>query len=73
MKCSSLVLLSCLAFSQLSAKTPITADGSWPEEIDTGGIHLVISQPRVDSWKDNRIEAICRDRHCLDECTDGHG
>ena len=32
-------------------------DGNWPREIDSGNVHLVIYQPQVDSWKDNRIEA----------------
>jgi hypothetical protein len=57
MKCPGLLLLSCLAIPQLFAKAPASGDGSWPEEIETGSIHLVVYQPQVDSWKDNRIEA----------------
>lgn len=34
-----------------------TQDGGWPQEIDTGSIHLVIYQPQVESWQDNRITA----------------
>ena len=57
MKCQALVVASCFAFSFLFAQAPVSGDGNWPREIDTGGIHLVIYQPQVDSWKDNRIEA----------------
>jgi hypothetical protein len=33
------------------------ADQSWPEEFDDGSIHLVLYQPQVDSWKQDRLEA----------------
>lgn len=37
---------------------PVSAqEGGWPQEIDTDSIHLVIYQPQVESWKENRIEA----------------
>jgi len=49
--------LSCFAFSPLIAQAPATGDGNWPREIDDSNIHLVIYQPQVDNWKDNRIEA----------------
>lgn len=41
----------------LLAQTSSGGDGNWPREIDTGSIHLVIYQPQVDNWKNNRIEA----------------
>jgi len=40
-----------------AALEPRPSDGGWPREIDTVQIHLVIYQPQVDTWKDNRIEA----------------
>lgn len=46
-----------LGFWPLRAQTPAPAGGNWPREIDSGNIHLVIYQPQVDRWKDNRIEA----------------
>lgn len=46
-----------LGFWPLRAQTPAPGDGNWPREIDSGNIHLVIYQPQVDRWKDNRIEA----------------
>jgi hypothetical protein len=49
--------LSCFAVSLLSGQATAAREGNWPREIDTGSIHLVIYQPQVDSWKDNRIEA----------------
>jgi hypothetical protein len=52
-----LLSLSCLTSSLLFAAEPGAGDGNWPREIDSGTIHLVIYQPQVDSWKDNRIEA----------------
>ena len=52
-----LFALSCFVFSPVFAQAPVGGDGNWPREIDTGGVHLVIYQPQVDSWKDNRIEA----------------
>ncbi len=57
MKPRALLTVSCFAFSLLFAQAPVGGDGNWPREIDTGSIHLVIYQPQVDSWKDNRIEA----------------
>src|SRR6185437_9727566 len=52
-----LFALSCFVFSPVFAQAPIAGDGNWPREIDAGNVHLVIYQPQVDSWKDNRIEA----------------
>ena len=49
--------LSCFAFSPLFAQAPAVGDGNWPRVIDNGNVHLVIYQPQVDNWKDNRIEA----------------
>ncbi|HVY93025.1 MAG TPA: hypothetical protein VHA14_09765 [Bryobacteraceae bacterium] len=53
------VLLSLFPVALASFCAPVSAagDGNWPREIDTDGIHLVVYQPQVDSWKDNRIEA----------------
>ena len=52
-----LISLSCVSFSLIFAAVPVPSDGNWPREIDSGSVHLVIYQPQVDSWKDNRIEA----------------
>ncbi len=52
-----LLFVTCFAFSPLFAQAPIAGDGNWPREIDSGNVHLVIYQPQVDSWKDNRIES----------------
>ena len=49
--------LSCFALSPLFGQAPVAGDGNWPREIDSGNVHLVIYQPQVESWKDNRIEA----------------
>jgi len=49
--------MSSFTFTLLFAQAPVSGDGNWPREIDTGGMHAVIYQPQVDSWKDNRIEA----------------
>lgn len=57
MKPQFLLTLSCLSLSVLAVQTPINGDGDWPQEIDSGGIHMVIYQPQVDSWKDNLIQA----------------
>jgi hypothetical protein len=61
MKLRTLIGASCLLLApwlaQAAAIEPDSADGSWPREIDSNGTHLVIYQPQVDSWKDNRIEA----------------
>jgi hypothetical protein len=49
-----------LAFSLAFPQSPGpggAGDGNWPREIDISDIQLVIYQPQVDTWKDNRIEA----------------
>lgn len=46
-----------LAFAQEWRPVGSAGDGNWPREIDSNGMHLVIYQPQVDSWKDNVIEA----------------
>lgn len=55
------LLLGCLVSAGMLAQTPAQqraiGDGNWPREIDSGNIHLVVYQPQVDSWKDNRIES----------------
>ncbi len=52
-----LLSLSCFALSPLLAQAPTPGDGNWPREIDSGNVHLVIYQPQVDSWKENKISA----------------
>lgn len=52
-----LLSLSCLFAPLVFGTQPVAGDGNWPREIDSGTIHLVVYQPQVDSWKDNRIEA----------------
>lgn len=52
------ILLAFVALPLLFARNAATPpDGSWPREIDSGGNHLVVYQPQVDSWKDNHIDA----------------
>lgn len=50
-------LVSSLILAQEWRPVGAGGDGNWPREIDAGGIHLVIYQPQVDSWNENRIEA----------------
>ncbi len=57
MKGRAILSLSYFAFPLLFAQAPVNGDGNWPREIDTDNIHLVVYQPQVDNWKDNRIEA----------------
>jgi len=57
MRFRKLFPLTYLTLPLLLAQAPPAGDGDWPREIDTGSIHLVVYQPQVDSWKDNRIEA----------------
>ena len=52
-----LLWLSVCALPILFAGTAGNGDGNWPREIDAGNIHLVIYQPQVDNWQDNRIQA----------------
>ena len=56
-----LQVVSLLAVStvpaSLLAQTPARIDGNWPKEIVADQIHLLLYQPQVDTWKDNRIEA----------------
>ena len=55
------IVLALLCSGALSAQTPAQqraiGDGNWPREIDSGDTHIVIYQPQVDRWKDNRIES----------------
>jgi len=53
---TSLLVVSTVPASLL-AQTPANSDGNWPKEIVTDQIHLLLYQPEVDTWKDNRIEA----------------
>ena len=61
MKLRVLIGATCLIlapwFAGAAVIEPNSADGNWPREIDSNGIHLAIYQPQVDSWKDNKIEA----------------
>jgi len=57
MRLGKLLPLTYIALPLLFAQTPPGGDRDWPREIDTDSIHLVIYQPQVNSWKDNRIEA----------------
>src|SRR5579871_2577437 len=57
MKRAGLLSFACIVAWPLFAETSVPGDRSWPREIDSGTVHLIIYQPQVDSWKDNRIEA----------------
>jgi len=48
---------SALMFAQGWRPVGSGGDGNWPREIDLADMHLVIYQPQVDSWKQNRIES----------------
>jgi hypothetical protein len=50
--------LTCMAASAQGqpapgAPGPVT---NWPQEINAGGIHLVVYQPQLDTWKKDRVE-----------------
>src|ERR1035437_3379343 len=55
----SIRILPALLFvsARLFGQPLQSGDGNWPRQIDTDSIHLVIYQPQVESWNDNRIEA----------------
>ena len=57
MKYGALLLIACFVVPLQGAWPQSNGDGSWPREIDAGRVHLVVYQPQVDSWKDNRIQA----------------
>ena len=57
MRIGKLLFLTFVALPLLFAQAPPGGDEYWPKEIDTDNLHLVLSQPQVDSWKGNRIEA----------------
>ena len=57
MRFPNLLTLAYVSLPLLFAQTPPGGNGDWPREIDTDSVHLVIYQPQVDNWKDNRIEA----------------
>ncbi len=47
-----------LLFAQaLFSQTPSPSTAVWPKEVDNQGFHLVIYQPQVDSWKNNKLDA----------------
>ncbi len=50
------LVLTCMT-RFLLAESPASGDGDWPRQIHNDNIDLVIYQPQVDSWKDNKIEA----------------
>lgn len=47
------VLLVC----QVSSGQNTTSVPTWPREVDDNGFHIVVYQPQIDKWKDNRLEA----------------
>src|SRR5271163_4990833 len=49
------VLIQLAAAPFLSAQTAPPGE-TWPMELDDHGFHLVIYQPQVDSWKQNRLD-----------------
>jgi len=53
----TLLGLTCLTGLLLLAESVASNDGEWPRQVDTDSFHLVIYQPQVDRWTDNRIEA----------------
>jgi len=57
MKFRIFLSLACFVPSCLLSQAAVPSDANWPREVDSGGVHLVIYQPQVDNWKDNRIEA----------------
>src|SRR5277367_5330904 len=51
------VLTAGFLFSVVSLGQDATSVQNWPRVVDANGFHLVIYQPQVDSWKNNRLEA----------------
>ena len=56
------LLLGVLAAFALAAKDSgagqtAPVDGNWPREINSGDIRLVLYQPQIDDWRNNRVEA----------------
>jgi hypothetical protein len=49
------ILIMLAAFPSLPAQTAPAGD-AWPMQLDNNGFHIVIYQPQVDSWKQNRLE-----------------
>ncbi len=45
----------------LVAQTPppdaSLAEGAWPRQIDANGTTVLVYQPQIDKWQDNRLEA----------------
>jgi hypothetical protein len=57
MRFMKMLSLTFIALPLLLAQAPPAGDESWPKEIDTDTIHLVLYIPEVESWKGNRLEA----------------
>jgi hypothetical protein len=51
------VLTAGFLFSVVSLGQDASSVENWPRVVDANGFHLVIYQPQVDSWKNNRLEA----------------
>ena len=49
--------LALLLLCQVSSGQNTTSAPTWPREVDDNGFHIVIYQPQIDKWKDNRLEA----------------
>lgn len=52
-----LLCLTCIALPWAVAQTSGDAADHWPKELDGNGIHFLLYQPQVDSWKKNHLEA----------------
>jgi hypothetical protein len=50
---AALACVAASAQSQQGAQAPVS---SWPVQTDNNGVRLVVYQPQVDSWKQNRLE-----------------
>jgi hypothetical protein len=50
-------LAASMVPASLMARGPAGGDGDWPKEIATDQVRLVLYQPQMDTWRDNRIEA----------------
>ena len=68
--CTALLLAACATVAQTSrvwAQSPAAAaagdssdyetDQGWPRRIESGGLTILIYQPQVDRWQDNRLDS----------------
>lgn len=51
------LFITSAVLTSLMAQQPVAGDGSWPKEISTSQIDLLLYQPQVESWQNNRVEA----------------